>query len=75
MKTIKFAMVQMDIIHGDIDANENHVTTLLDDVEKHGADLVVFPELWNTGYDLEGQRSPHNDRWWQYSRKKRWRFL
>ncbi len=53
MKTIKFAMVQMDIIHGDIDANENHVTTLLDDVEKHGADLVVFPELWNTGYDLE----------------------
>ena len=38
----------MDIIHGDIDANENHVTTLLDDVEKHGADLVVFRNSRNT---------------------------
>ncbi len=53
MKKIKFAMIQMDIVHGDVEANEAHAKSLLTEAAQCGADIAILPELWNMGYDLD----------------------
>ncbi|MBN2502651.1 MAG: carbon-nitrogen family hydrolase [Anaerolineales bacterium] len=44
---------QMDVKLGQPDANLKTVRTLTAEAAQRGADVVVFPELWSTGYDLE----------------------
>lgn len=50
---MKIALIQFDIIPGDIKFNEVTVEKLIEQCATHNVDAVVLPELWNCGYDLE----------------------
>jgi predicted amidohydrolase len=43
----------MDVIRGDVDANFETFSAMTQEAARRGSDLVVFPELWSTGYDLK----------------------
>ena len=49
---LTLALAQIDIILGDKAANLARVESLIARAADAGADLVLFPELWTTGYDL-----------------------
>jgi len=49
---LTLALAQIDIQLGDRAANLARARTLMADAARRHADLVVFPELWTTGYDL-----------------------
>ncbi|HVV42971.1 MAG TPA: nitrilase family protein [Nitrobacter sp.] len=49
-KSIKIACIQMQPAFGDVTANVAHSLELIDRAASLGADLVVLPELANTGY-------------------------
>lgn len=51
--TLKFALLQMDIAFGDPEANYTKVNQLVAEAAKGQPDVIVLPELWTTGYDLE----------------------
>ena len=50
--TFKVAVAQIDIALGEPDRNYQTITQAVKDAAKAGADVVVFPEMWNTGYAL-----------------------
>ncbi len=50
---ITISLGQMDIALGDPELNLQQVTALTAEAAGRGSDLVVFPELWSTGYDLQ----------------------
>lgn len=50
---LRVAAAQMDVRLGDLDANLERARHLVTDARGHGADVVLLPELWSTGYDLE----------------------
>jgi len=47
------ALGQMDVVWGDPQANLAQVEAWTVAAAQHGADVIVFPELWSTGYDLQ----------------------
>ena len=50
-KSVKVSAVQMDIKGMDMEANLTHMCELIDKiVAEQNADLLVFPELANSGY-------------------------
>lgn len=49
---VKVAMVQMDVVFGNPAKNFAFVGEAVQDAAEKGADVVVFPEMWNTGYNL-----------------------
>lgn len=53
MQTIRIAGAQIDLLVGDIAANEARVAALMEWAESEQADLLVFPELTITGYPPE----------------------
>ena len=62
--TFKVAVAQIDIALGEPDRNYQTVTQAVKDAAKAGADVVVFPEMWNTGYALtELARLADQDGW------------
>lgn len=52
---LKIALIQMDIEAGDPQANTARLKTLLHEAVAGPVkpDLILFPEMWNTGYALE----------------------
>jgi omega-amidase len=52
---------QMDIQFGDPVANFQTITRMTEEAKQRGSDLILFPELWSTGYDLT-QASRHASR-------------
>ena len=56
MPTLRLSLGQMDIALGNVDANFERVREWTAEAAQHGSSLVVFPELWSTGYDLENWR-------------------
>lgn len=51
---MKFSLIQMDIAYGQPEKNRKQVEDHLGRVvEQHRPDVVVLPEMWNTGYDLQ----------------------
>lgn len=44
---------QMNVQLGKPEANWQTVQTMTAEAARRGSDLIVFPELWSTGYDLE----------------------
>ncbi|MCA9919048.1 MAG: carbon-nitrogen family hydrolase [Anaerolineales bacterium] len=44
---------QMDVQLGNPEANWQTVQAMTAEAKRRGSDVVVFPELWSTGYDLE----------------------
>ncbi|TYQ17697.1 UNVERIFIED_CONTAM: putative amidohydrolase [Acetivibrio alkalicellulosi] len=56
----KVACVQMDCIPCDIEENLEKAGTYLIEAKKQGAKLVVLPELFNIGYNLEEFKKLNN---------------
>ncbi len=51
--TLKIALAQLNPIVGDLDGNERKLLAARDEAAAQGADLIVFPELFLTGYPPE----------------------
>lgn len=49
---IKIAMAQLDISFAKPDANFTRVAAAIKEAADHNSDVVVLPEMWNTGYAL-----------------------
>ena len=49
---MKIACVQMDIAFGDPELNFQRVSEYLTEAAENGAETIVLPEMWNTGYAL-----------------------
>ncbi|MFP7295913.1 carbon-nitrogen family hydrolase [Neobacillus niacini] len=49
---LKIACLQMDIAFGNPTENYQKAESLIEKAMKDKPDLIVFPELWTTGYDL-----------------------
>ncbi len=47
---MKIALVQMDVVSGDPEANLEVALAGIDEAARDGAELVVLPELWSAGY-------------------------
>ncbi|MFJ5965708.1 carbon-nitrogen family hydrolase [Bacillus sp. NPDC093026] len=50
---MKIALVQMDIHIGKPDVNFKRAEAFLEKAIRQQPDLIIFPEMWNTGYALE----------------------
>ena len=50
---VTIALGQMDVIVGEPERNWQTVQQLAQDAAARQADVLVLPELWSTGYDLE----------------------
>ena len=53
---MKVALVQMDVAFGNPTANIANATRLFVEASALKPDVVVLPEMWNTGYSLENVR-------------------
>jgi predicted amidohydrolase len=65
LAAMRLALAQLDATLGDVEANEARVRAVLADAAAAGADLVVFPELYLSGYALhhaagDSARSPEH---------------
>lgn len=49
---LTISLGQMDIRFGDPAANFETVTRMTEEARRRGSDLILFPELWSTAYDL-----------------------
>jgi len=49
--TVRIATVQAEATPGDLEANLSVAARWIDVAAEHGADVVVFPEAFTTGYD------------------------
>ncbi|ALR79394.1 Aliphatic amidase AmiE [Streptococcus salivarius] len=50
---MKIALVQMDVAHGQPTENKEHVKEMLERALGENPDVIVLPEMWNTGYALD----------------------
>ena len=50
---MKIALVQMDVAHGQPVENKKHVKEMLERALDDNPDVIVLPEMWNTGYALD----------------------
>ena len=50
---MKIALVQMDVAHGQPVENKKHVKEMLERTLDDNPDVIVLPEMWNTGYALD----------------------
>ena len=50
---LKISLAQMDVLLGRPDENLAKARDMTAHAAERGSDIVVFPELWSTGYDLE----------------------
>jgi len=53
MTTLTISLAQMQIFPGETDRNRENFRQMLDEAAERQSELVVFPELWSTGYVLE----------------------
>lgn len=52
-QTFTISLGQMDVKLGQPEQNLAQVRAMTAEAARRGSDVVVFPELWSTGYDLE----------------------
>lgn len=52
MTTWKIACIQMDIAFGDVQKNFVVAKEKIEQAARLGAEIILLPELWTTGYDL-----------------------
>jgi len=53
MNALTVSLVQMPITVGEVSQNRERAYARVAEAARRGSDLVVLPELWATGYDLE----------------------
>jgi omega-amidase len=63
---MKIACIQLDVAFAEPEKNFTAVQNMIERVANQGAELVILPEMWNTGYaltkleqlaDIEGERT------------------
>lgn len=52
MTTLTLSLAQMDVAHGDVEANFAAAAALVEEAARRGSDLVLLPELWDCGFAL-----------------------
>jgi len=50
---MQISLAQMEFRFGDVNANFSHAEEWIAEAAKAGSDLILLPELWASGYDLE----------------------
>ena len=50
---MKIKIFQFQIIDSNVEANLNKVNSLFTETDLSNTDIVVLPEMWTSGYDLE----------------------
>jgi predicted amidohydrolase len=55
---MKIALLQMNVIQGDTEHNQQQAEEMITEAANAGAELVVLPEMWKSGYDF-GHLSKH----------------
>ena len=53
MSTVTVSLAQMSIAFGDLAANHDAASCLAREAAQRGSQLLILPELWSSGYDLE----------------------
>lgn len=53
MAKMKLALVQFQSVLGDVEASMARALPMIDEAAAAGANMVVFPELFTTGYHLD----------------------
>jgi predicted amidohydrolase len=53
MAKLNISLAQMNIVLGEVRRNYSRMETLAVEAARRGSHLVVFPELWSTGYALD----------------------
>ena len=56
MTVLTVSLAQMEFLFGDVEANFSRVEEWVAEAAQRGSDLVLLPELWASGYDLENWR-------------------
>ena len=54
--TITVSLAQIDVVWGCTETNLARAEELATEAKSRGSDVIVFPELWTTGYDLARTR-------------------
>lgn len=49
---MEVTLLQIDVIFGDPDQNYRHIEQVFKKADLKPEQLVILPELWDTGYDL-----------------------
>jgi predicted amidohydrolase len=49
---MKIAICQMNVVQGDSVQNEQRATKMIANAAEGGAELIVLPEMWKSGYDF-----------------------
>jgi omega-amidase len=57
MKTFSISLAQINILFGQPEANLRRAGEAISAARRAGSHLILFPELWTTGYDLENGRA------------------
>lgn len=60
MARLHISLAQMNIVAGEVKRNTATMEKMLVEAARRGSYLVVFPELWSTGYVLEDAREHAN---------------
>ncbi|WP_342304239.1 nitrilase-related carbon-nitrogen hydrolase [Methanolobus sp. ZRKC5] len=63
MNTIKAACIQMDILHCEKEANISKALFMAREAKAKGADILIFPEVFSTGFcyeDVDNSAEPEN---------------
>jgi len=50
---MKISLIQMDVKRGVPDRNYEQAAILVREAASHDPDVILLPEMWNTGYELE----------------------
>lgn len=50
---MKIQLFQIEIIGGEVEQNENRIKALFEEKLEADTEVVVIPEMWNNGYDLQ----------------------
>jgi omega-amidase len=58
----KIACLQMDIAFGDPGKNYKKASSLIDQANAQKPDIIVLPELWTTGYDLDNLKDTADEK-------------
>ncbi|MBD1382716.1 carbon-nitrogen family hydrolase [Metabacillus arenae] len=50
---MKIQLFQIEIIEGEVKVNESRIKALFEEKLESDTEIVVIPEMWNNGYDLQ----------------------
>jgi len=66
---MKIAVAQIDVVCGNLDKNFLKITEFIDHATNYGAEVVVFPELVDLGYDLTYYYRDQTKSWYLYQKE------